>query len=83
MKFNQVAPFTVEAGRMKEKSKCFKPNMPKRPDLAYKLNLQHFAQATRSGEDEIMFGLADIIIGSGDDIIKFDGKTRQRQLFTS
>ena len=38
MKFNQVAPFTVEAGRMKEKANAFKPNMPKRPDLAYKLN---------------------------------------------
>ncbi|WP_419791577.1 Ig-like domain-containing protein [Staphylococcus chromogenes] len=37
-----------------------------------KLNLQHFAQ--RAGDDEIMFGLADIIIGEGDDIIRFDGK---------
>ena len=81
MKFNQVAPFTVEAGRMKEKANAFKPNMPKRPDLAYKLNLQHFAQATRSGEDEIMFGLADIIIGSGDDIIKFDGKNGDKDSY--
>lgn len=39
-----------------------------------KLNLQHFAQAVRTGDDEIMFGLADIIIGEGEDIIKFDGK---------
>ena len=39
-----------------------------------KLNLQHFAQAVRAGDDEIMFGLADIIIGEGADIIKFDGK---------
>lgn len=38
-----------------------------------KLNLQHFAQRT-GGDDEIMFGLADIIIGEGADIIKFDGK---------
>lgn len=64
VKFKQVAPFTVEAGRMKEKLQ----NTP------LKLNLQHFAQATRGGDDEIMFGLADIIIGQGDDIIKFDGK---------
>ncbi|EGQ3294131.1 Ig-like domain-containing protein [Staphylococcus pseudintermedius] len=40
-----------------------------------KLNMQHFAQtAKRSGDDEIMFGLADILIGEGDDLIKFDGK---------
>ncbi|MCC2087886.1 hypothetical protein KRP69_01535 [Mammaliicoccus sciuri] len=39
-----------------------------------KLNLQHFAQAVRAGDDEIMFGLADIVIGQGEDIIKFDGK---------
>lgn len=64
VKFKQVAPFTVEAGRMKEKLQ----NTP------LKLNLQHFAQATRGGDDEIMFGLADIIIGEGADIIKFDGK---------
>ncbi|MDW5471702.1 Ig-like domain-containing protein [Staphylococcus nepalensis] len=38
-----------------------------------KLNLQHFAQSTRNGEDEIIFGLSDIIIGEGDEIIKFDG----------
>lgn len=76
MKFKPVAPFTVEAGRIKEKANNFTPNLPKRPDLAYKLNLQHFAQtaAKRSGDDEIMFGLADIIIGEGDNIIKFDGK---------
>lgn len=43
----------------------------KKEDLL-KLNLQHFAQ--RAGDDEIMFGLADIIIGEGDDIIRFDGK---------
>ena len=46
MQFKQVAPFTAEAGRMKEQANAFKPNMSKRPDLAYKLNLQHFAQAT-------------------------------------
>lgn len=39
-----------------------------------KLNLQHFAQATRRGDDEIIFGISDIIIGEGEDIIKFDGK---------
>ncbi|UXU48905.1 Ig-like domain-containing protein [Staphylococcus arlettae] len=39
-----------------------------------KLNLQHFAQATRRGDDEIIFGISDIIIGEGDNIIKFDGK---------
>ncbi len=81
MQFKQVAPFTAEAGRMKEQANAFKPNMPKRPDLAYKLNLQHFAQATRSGEDEIMFGLADIIIGEGDDIIKFDGKNGDKDSY--
>lgn len=64
VKIRQVAPFTVEAGRMKEKLK----NEP------IKLNLQHFAQATRKGEEEIMFGLADIIIGEGEEMIKFDGK---------
>ncbi|PTK45188.1 hypothetical protein BUZ61_16455, partial [Staphylococcus nepalensis] len=40
----------------------------------YKLDLQFFASSTRAGDDEIMFGLADIIIGEGEDIIKFDGK---------
>lgn len=81
MKFNQVAPFTEEAGRMKEKANGSKPNMPIIPNLAYKLNLQHFAQATRSGEDEIMFGLADIIIGEGSDVIKFDGKNGDKDSY--
>lgn len=62
-KIKQVAPFTVEAGLIKEKAA--KP---------YKLDLQFFASSTRAGDDEIMFGLADIIIGEGEDIIKFDGK---------
>lgn len=39
-----------------------------------KLNLQHFAQATRRGDDEIIFGISDIMVGEGEDIIKFDGK---------
>lgn len=64
VKFKQIAPFTVEAGRFKEALK----------EQPLKLNLQHFAQSARKGDDEIMFGLADIIIGQGADIIKFDGK---------
>lgn len=71
VKFKQVAPFTVEAGRMKEKLQ----NTP------LKLNLQHFAQATRGGDDEIMFGLADIIIGEGANIIKFDGKNGDKNSY--
>lgn len=63
-KIRQVAPFTVEAGRIKEKLQ----NAP------LKLNLQHFAQSTRGGDDEIMFGLADIIVGEKEEMMKFDGK---------
>lgn len=71
VKIKQVAPFTVEAGRFKEALK----------EQPLKLNLQHFAQATRSGDDEIMFGLADIIIGEGKDIIKFDGKNGDKDSY--
>lgn len=38
-----------------------------------KLNLQHFAQATRRGDDEVIFGMSDVIVGEGENIIKFDG----------
>ena len=46
-----------------------------------KLNLQHFAQATRRGDDEIIFGISDIIIGEGDNIIKFDGKNGDKDSY--
>ena len=79
----QVAPFTTEAGKIKEQAEkgIATPDMSKRPSLAYKLNLQHFAQATRTGENEIPFGMADIIIGSGDNIIKFDGRNGDKDSY--
>lgn len=72
MKIRHVAPFTVEAGRLKEALK----------EQPYKLNIQHFAQAARANDDtEIMFGLADIMIGEGADIIKFDGKNGDKRSY--